>query len=458
MVGSTATQTAAQAARYAKTVCPRCGARRIDSQLGLEPTPEAYVESMVEVFREVRRVLRRDGTVWLNLGDCYASSPRGNKPGDYSTSSLTNPQRQDTVARPRGANSQRNGRSNADEQLSPNRHPLDGLKPKDLVGIPWRVAFALQADGWWLRSDIIWSKSNPMPESVTDRPTKSHEYLFLLSKSQTYYYDHEAIKEPSTGRLDVGNMNIEARLDSGAPWQNKAKQALTAAAMPDSARAHRLDGFNARWDASEANGTAPSGRNRRTVWEIPTQPYAEAHFAMYPEALVLPCIQAGTSEHGCCAECGAPWRRVVQVVDPLKRLGAGYHDHTDDMGRGQRGVPAAECAPTTRTTGWRPTCTCCDAYYRGLPRTKDARKLAHQDAIDNTKRTKGIGGWWKRAYARPGLDTWPRERAIVLDPFMGSGTTAVVAKRAGRDYVGVELNGTYAEMARRRVGDQGVLL
>src|SRR3990167_5991757 len=252
-------------------------------QMGLENTPDEYVAKLVEVFREVRRVLRRDGTCFIVLGDSFYGSGKGGG-GSYAKDGMT--------------------RSNSHSSLQKLT-----LKPKDLVGIPWRVAFALQADGWWLRSDIIYAKSNPMPESVTDRPTRSHEYVFLLSKSQTYYYDHEAIKEPSTGRLDVGNMNIEARLDSGAPWQNKAKQALTAAAMPDSARAHRLDGFNARWDASEANGTAPSGRNRRTVWEIPTQPSPAAPFAMYPEALVLPCIQAGTSEHGCCAECGAPWRR-----------------------------------------------------------------------------------------------------------------------------------------------------
>src|SRR3990167_1745630 len=157
----------------------------VPGQMGLEPTPEAFVCSMVATFREIRRVLRRDGTCWLNLGDSYVSSPRGNAPGDYSTSGLTNPQRQDSIARTPGKTSQRLSRSNVTEQLSVERH-IEGLKPKDLVGVPWRVAFALQADGWWLRSDVIWSKPNPMPESVTDRPTKSHEYLFLLAKSERY--------------------------------------------------------------------------------------------------------------------------------------------------------------------------------------------------------------------------------------------------------------------------------
>jgi DNA modification methylase len=163
-----------------KSVCAKCGAVRIDAQLGLERTPQEYVERMVEVFREVRRVLRDDGTLWLNLGDSYATGGGavGRAPGGGD----------------QGERFIRQGMINT----QPNRMPLDGLKPKDMVGIPWRVAFALQADGWWLRSDIIWAKPNPMPESVTDRPTKSHEYLFLLTKSARYYYDAQAIAEPAT--------------------------------------------------------------------------------------------------------------------------------------------------------------------------------------------------------------------------------------------------------------------
>ena len=399
-------------------------------QLGLEPQPEQYVCNMVAVFREVRRVLRKDGTVWLNLGDSYVSSPRGNKPSDHSTSSLTNPERQDTVARPRGVNSQRNGRSNSDKQLSPNHHPLDGLKPKDLVGIPWRVAFALQADGWWLRSDIIWSKPNPMPESVTDRPTRAHENLFLLSKSARYFYDAEAIREPyspatiqrvsqPTFDRQTGGPKDYAITGEGIHSTRHAlenlKQNMTRGAQVKGG--DRFTGFNERWDAAEQSGDIPSaGRNKRTVWEIPTQPYADAHFATYPEALVLPCIQAGTSEHGVCSVCGAPWRRVVErtvegfnekegVAQALRNAGA-------TNGGTERVTLGVTDGVNLRTTGWEPTCK-------------------HEA---------------------------PVERAVVLDPFMGSGTTGLVAKRAGRDYVGIELNPAYAEMARRRIGGQAALL
>lgn len=236
-----------------------------EGQIGLERTPEEYCQRMVAVFREVRRVLKSDGTLWLNLGDCYATG--AGKVGD--------------------------------------RMPLPGLKPKDLVGVPWRMAFALQADGWWLRSDIIWHKPNPMPESVTDRPTKSHEYLFLLTKSEKYYYDSEAIKEPFTtdpkenyperakitGRGDQASNNA----CPGAPQQSKS-----GGFPPKQSQLGKrtYSGFNARWDASEADGTTPNGRNKRTVWTICTHPFPGAHFATFPPSLVEPCILAGSPEGG----------------------------------------------------------------------------------------------------------------------------------------------------------------
>ncbi|KKM74364.1 hypothetical protein LCGC14_1401030 [marine sediment metagenome] len=229
-----------------------------DGQLGLEATPEEYTEKMVTVFREVRRVLRDDGTLWCNLGDSYVSSPAGNKPGQHSTSSLTNPARQDLL---------HHGKHAGMGCARPTRPT--GLKPKDLVGIPWRVAFALQADGWYLRSDIIWAKPNPMPESVTDRPTKSHEYLFLLSKSARYRYDAGAISEPSTtgdNRRPFGVGQVDSR-GSG----------------------HDRGGGSVR-------ETDVGSRNRRTVWTIPTQPFPGAHFAVFPPALVEPCVLAGSRE------------------------------------------------------------------------------------------------------------------------------------------------------------------
>lgn len=230
--------------------CRLCNAWR--GCLGLEPTPELYVEHMVEVVREVRRVLRDDGTCWLNLGDSYAGSGKG-RMGDGTIVG--------------GVKQQTNWGSVHGDM--PTYYAGNGLKPKDLVGIPWRVAFALQADGWWLRSDIIWHKPNPMPESVTDRPTKSHEYLFLLTKSKRYFYDAEAIKEqnkwPDHNRF--GNKNAAARM------------------------VKELTG-NMKSDAPEF--TSRTGRNKRTVWTIPTRPYSGAHFATYPPALVEPCILAGS--------------------------------------------------------------------------------------------------------------------------------------------------------------------
>jgi len=218
-----------------------CGATRVDSQLGLEPTPELYVESMVAVFREVRRVLRSDGTVWLNLGDSYAQSANTEGTASFQGSP------------------KRVGAMNGHTRAIP-----FGLKPKDLVGIPWRVAFALQADGWYLRSDIIWAKPNPMPESVTDRPTKAHEYVFLLSKSARYFYDADAVREPSLRAGDT-------------PGGDNGRGVGEFGVMPH----------------APFNGPVPANRNLRSVWNIATQPYPGTHFATFPRALVEPCIKAG---------------------------------------------------------------------------------------------------------------------------------------------------------------------
>jgi len=262
--------------------CGKCGATRIDNQLGLEETPEAFVAGLVDVFREVKRVLRDDGTLWLNLGDSYfGSSSQGGKSEKQES----------------------NTRSKKSEYL----------KPKDLIGIPWKVAFALQADGWYLRQDIIWHKPNPMPESVTDRCTKSHEYIFLLSKSQKYFYDHEAIKEP------------------GQDWGTRDRKKGSAFVDSTPGRSPQSGGKNC--DFSE-------GRNKRSVWTVTTKPYKEAHFATYPPALITPCVLAGS---------------------------------------------------------------------------------------------------------RPG--------DIVLDPFTGAGTTALVAKENSRRFIGCELNPEYLEIAKNRIAN-----
>jgi DNA modification methylase len=214
-----------------------------EGQIGLEDTPEAYVARLVEVFREVRRVLRDDGTLWLNLGDSYAANRSYQVPS--------------TKGGPKHGPGQSAGGAGS---VVP-----DGLKPKDLLGIPWRVAFALQADGWYLRQDIIWHKPNPMPESVTDRCTKAHEYIFLLSKSPRYYFDNEAIKEP--GVIPAG----------------------TKAAKGSAERAAQA-GVNSRPPEYKVyDGT----RNRRSVWTVTTKPYKGAHFATFPPDLIEPCILAG---------------------------------------------------------------------------------------------------------------------------------------------------------------------
>lgn len=253
----------------------------VAGQLGLEKTPQEYLERMVAVFQEVWRVLRDDGTLWLNLGDSYAGS---NMTG--------------------GINSKECGRRAERMIQSRNTGAVpDGLKPKDLCGIPWRVAFALQSAGWYLRSDIIWAKPNPMPESVTDRPTKAHEYIFLLSKSERYYYDYEAIKDPPSPDLIK---QIEEGYNGHASKDFEAVGAQDASATKariidgyrkkiDKQRGHsrRHDGFNDRWDHLTKEEQAMCGRNKRSVWTVATHAYRDAHFATFPPDLIKPCILAG---------------------------------------------------------------------------------------------------------------------------------------------------------------------
>ena len=235
-------------------------------QIGLEPTVDEYVAGMVEVFRCVWDVLADDGVLWLNLGDSYNAHP-----GQRKTTDKVGP-KQETV---RGS------------QAAPSRN-VEGLKPKDLIGIPWRVAFALQADGWYLRQDIIWHKPNPMPESVTDRCTKAHEYLFMLTKRDRYYYDHEAVKEPAVG---ANQHDLTGRTKQrGLADTFKRKGSKRAEAIPgQSVGTHREDRPESDYDIHT--------RNKRSVWTVATRPYKGAHFATYPPALIEPCILA-TSRPG----------------------------------------------------------------------------------------------------------------------------------------------------------------
>jgi site-specific DNA-methyltransferase (adenine-specific) len=302
------------------------------AELGSEASPDAYVAEMVAVFRAVRRVLRDDGTLWLVLGDSFG-------PG------------------------------------------------KQLQGIPWKVAFALQDDGWVLRSDICWNKANPMPESVTDRPTRSHEYIFLLSKKATYYYDADAIREPMAREWNPAN--------NGGSWAHNECQ-------PKGIAAHRNGkGY------PEPN---PLGRNKRDVWTVATTPYAAAHFATFAPKLIEPCILAGTSAKGACPECGAPWRRIVERQG---YNGAGRADTSVYTGQAYtapqsapRGPKSDFGEPSSVTTGWEPSCTCGRA------------------------------------------DTVP---CVVLDPFAGAGTTLKVAKHHNRRGIGIELNADYCALITRRL-------
>jgi DNA modification methylase len=266
-----------------RDTCGKCGAHRIDAQIGLERTPEEYIATIVAVFREVHRVLKKDGTLWLNLGDSYANDGKwGGETGGKQAYLPDNDRR-------------RCGREKR----------LTGLKPKDLCGMPWRIALALQADGWWLRSDIIWAKPNPMPESVRDRPTRAHEYLFLLTKSARYFYDAKAIMEPASpathARIAQPRIFSQAggAKDYGEGSNRSMRKALTNLA-------HRARGVSPKTALGtvgvvRANPSFASAivdlvleRNKRDVWTISTQPCPEAHFATFPEKLVEPCILAGS--------------------------------------------------------------------------------------------------------------------------------------------------------------------
>jgi len=333
--------------------------------LGLEPTPELYVEHLVQVFREVRRVLMQDGTVWLNIGDSYNAHPNQRK-----TNGKAGPKQS----------------TNNGSVGTPSRY-VDNLKPKDLVMIPFRLALALQADGWWVRQVVIWHKTNPMPESVTDRPTTAHEYVLLLSKSARYFYDAEAVREESQ------------------EWNGRAGTFARDGLVAD----HIIPNQSAAEHRNDRTDRVPPGRNKRSVWSISTTPFSQAHFATFPPKLVEPCIQAGTSEKGCCPECGAPWERVVDVTSypakgrelrPNNVPGQGYAQQS-----GNYWTP-----PDIKEIGWQPTCTC---------------------------------------------ETSDPVPCTVLDPFFGAGTTGMVADRLGRDCIGIELNADYVQMARDRIMEDG---
>lgn len=246
-----------------------------DGQIGLEETPEQYIERLVAIFREVRRVLKDDGTLWINIGDSYAGSGKGrNADGTHSNKT---------------PDKESHGQKNGKNSKAP---ACEGYKPKDLFGIPWLLAFALRADGWYLRADIIWQKPNAMPESVKDRPTRAHEYVFLLSKSARYFYNAEAVKEPA-----VGFYNASPAGSKGTRKPNARRRGNSRTFRGGGAYTHDRAAENSASVERDSHGLTPNEtgkRNRRTVWTIATRPYKGAHFATFPEELVRPCILAGS--------------------------------------------------------------------------------------------------------------------------------------------------------------------
>lgn len=386
--------------------CKKCGATYKDDQIGLESTPEEFTKEIFDVLMETKRILKPTGSLWLNLGDSYCSTAGGSKAAPLK-------------------NIKRVGKE-ASAAREVNRPIVPkSLKPKDLIGIPWRIAFALQGfavvpfytftewadllstarstQDWelvefveniirnmdlmvklapyWHRCDIIWAKPNPMPESVTDRPTRAHEYIFLLTKSRNYYYDAEAIKtETKDPVADVR--------------KNRSNKKRTPTRMVDGMR---------------NSGLYPLA-NKRSVWSVTTSAFNEDHYATFPQQLIVDCIKAGTSEYGCCAECGKPYRRI------LKKVGT----YTDGRMKSSRSINVAEQyggesstngvfktgeLPVTKTIGWKKTCKC------------------------------------KTEEVKP---------AIVFDPFAGTGTTLLVGEKLNRAWLGIELNKKNIKLAKKR--------
>ena len=261
-----------------KSECKRCGAKRVDSQIGLEDEVNDYIEQLVDVFGEVHRILKDDGTVWLNLGDSYSGST-GKSGGVSKIQSVKRQLDTGSIGSLRPAK-------------------VAGLKRKDLIGVPWRAAFALQKYGWYLRQDIIWHKPNPMPEPTKDRCVKSHEYIFLLSKNPQYYFDADSIKEPSV-TPNTGTSWKQRKLD-GEPMR------------------HGLQGAAA---VGAGNFKTYEKRNKRSVWTVPTKPYAGAHFATFPPELITPCIKAGSREGGIVLD---PFMGSGTIAEYSKKLGRLY--------------------------------------------------------------------------------------------------------------------------------------
>lgn len=356
----------------------------VEGQLGLEPTVGEYVEKLVALFRELRRALHPSGVLWLNLGDTYATGagsarrPGGTRSGKHTAAI-------EAAAVPRS---------------QPNRMRQPGLKPKDRVMVPARVALALQDDGWWLRDEVVWHKPAPMTLSVTDRTTPAHEMVYLLAKRRRYFFDPEAIKEPSASACPP--------MPRAGGWAKGGRH---------DAVSHNRPG---RLSGSEPTGEAvPATRRKRSVWRVATRPYKGAHFAVFPPELVEPMVLAGTGAAGVCPACGEPWRRLTKRTRRPTRPGK----DTKCLEKSDGDVR------TAGTLGWnRP------------------QVIGNRDPMRHCTLTETVG--WE-----PGCGCGAGEPvpAVVLDPFAGSGTTLMVAARFGRRAVGCELNPDYLPLVRGRM-------
>lgn len=381
--------------------CSLCGAWR--GAYGLEPTPEMYVEHTLEFLRAIRRVLRKDGVVFWNIGDSYAGS------GGAHTENQANPGISQSF--------KRQGVPHYGNLGMPERYLAPkGLKSKDLCLIPFRVAIAAQEDGWWVRSVIIWSKPNPMPESVKDRPTESHEYILMLTKSKNYYWDMEAVREAYTKPLNRWGGNSLKR-DTSKTAEYKEMLNI---------------GYSSAFRVGRPMRPDESGRNIRTVWEFPTRPYPEAHFAVFPEELPKRCIMAATSEKGNCSKCGKPW---VRVVERIKR-GQARQD--------TKWAPGTEYGPSPKSTLDEPR------QRGGKYLNEEQDRLHHLPGNEWQK--------WSNNHPPTTLGWKPQctcdaetKPAIVLDPFAGAGTVGKVAKSLGRQAILIDLSEKYCELARKRV-------
>jgi len=325
---------------------------QVNGQLGREKTFAEFQEKMVDIFREVRRVLRSDGVVWLNLGDTYVQG--SSKKNAWSTA-------------------------------------IPGLKPKDMLCMPFRIAMALQADGWWLRQSVIFNKLNPIPEAVTDRCVNSHEYVFLLTRSRNYFFDVESITEPVSGNGSNKKAGRNSRFFVTQDVQHSDR---------NRPRERRNESFS-----GAINGMVER-RRKRSVWHVALEPSKEEHTAAFPRKLIRPAIRAGASIHGCCSMCGAPYVRELTKIRKATRPGRKTKVTGDALVDGNRDTGRHITA--VQTTGWKPSCECVD-----------------HDVVPCT----------------------------VLDIFMGSGTTAIEARAQGMNAIGIELSPKYVRMALRRNSD-----